>query len=312
MKEARKQEREKQKEEKRREEEEKKKQKEREKNERARQKEEIRLAKEREKREKAAAKAAAAVPNEMSDTQPINVSATIRKKKKINYDETIEEEIVSDGELPHKDPKKTTSPMSSLSPTNLYQSDKQFPSTDSHNTIIISQNGSSSNLTNTSVMQAAITEPPSSASEQPMAADLELPRSQFEEIPRNEMSEALRKQFEMNCGAVLDKSNKIHGDNRQLIINFLGGHHTKPEQREKLMNISNGVSCNEDEIRHIILHEEKTPIPNEGKEIQETFIFEMNLSNGQWRKLKRKKTKAVKNPNLEALNGRPNGKFHGR
>ena len=46
----------------------------------------------------------------------------------------------------------------------------------------------------------------------------------------NEMNEALRKQFEMNCGAVLDKSNKIHGDNRQLIINFLGGHHTKPER----------------------------------------------------------------------------------
>jgi hypothetical protein len=67
-----------------------------------------------------------------------------------------------------------------------------------------------------------------------MAADPGLPRSQFEEIPRNEMSEALRKQFEMNCGAVLDKSNKIHGDNRQLIINFLGGHHTKPERKSLL------------------------------------------------------------------------------
>jgi hypothetical protein len=69
---------------------------------------------------------------------------------------------------------------------------------------------------------------------EPMAADLELPRSQFEEIPRNEMNEALRKQFEMNCGAVLDKSNKIHGENRQLIINFLGGHHTKPERKSFL------------------------------------------------------------------------------
>jgi hypothetical protein len=45
------------------------------------------------------------------------------------------------------------------------------------------------------------------------------------------------------------------------------------------MNISNGVSCNEDEVRHIILHE-KTPILNEDKELWETFVFEMNLSNG--------------------------------
>ena len=64
-----------------------------------------------------------------------------------------------------------------------------------------------------------------------MVTDPEVPRPQFEEIPKNEMNEALRKQFEMNCGAVLDKSNKIHGDNRQLIINFLGGHHTKPERK---------------------------------------------------------------------------------
>jgi len=280
----------------------KKKQKERDKAEKVRLKEEARMVKDKEKREKAAAKAAAA-SNEMSDIQLTNVPAT-RKKKKINNDETIEDEIVSDGELPHKKPKKTVVPTSSLSP---YQPDN---STDNYNTVMISQNGSGSDSINISATPA-ITEP---VSEQPMAADQELqpPRLQFEEIPRNEMNETLRKQFEMNCGAVLDKSNKIHGDNRQLIINFLGGHHTKPEQREKLMNISNGVSCSEDEIRHIILHEEKTPIPNEGKEIQETFIFEMNLSNGQWRKLKRKKTKAVKNPNLEALNGRPNGKFHGR
>ncbi|CAG8704055.1 5439_t:CDS:2, partial [Rhizophagus irregularis] len=214
-------------------------------------------------------------------------------------DETVEDEIVSDEELPHKKPKKAVAPTSSLSPTHLYQPDN---STDNFNTVMISQNGSGSNPVNTSTTA----EPVSSVSEHPMAADLELPKSQFEEIPKIEMTETMRKQFEMNCGAVLDKSNKIHGDNRQLIINFLGGHHTKPEQREKLMSISSGVSCNEDEIRHIILHEEKTPIPNEGKEIQETFIFEMNLSNGQWRKLKRKKTKAVKNPNLEALNGRPN------
>ncbi|RGB24198.1 hypothetical protein C1646_510636 [Rhizophagus diaphanus] len=309
MKEMRRQEREKRQEEKRREEEEKKKQKEREKAEKAKLKEEARLAKEKEKREKAAAKAAAAAAavtaasNEMGDIQPTNVPVT-RKKKKINNDETVEDEIVSDEELPHKKPKKAVAPMSSLSPTHLYQPDN---STDNFNTIMISQNGSGSNPVNTSTTA----EPVSSVSEHPMAADLELPKSQFEEIPKIEMIETMRKQFEMNCGAVLDKSNKIHGDNRQLIINFLGGHHTKPEQREKLMSISSGVSCNEDEIRHIILHEEKTPIPNEGKEIQETFIFEMNLSNGQWRKLKRKKTKAVKNPNLEALNGRPNGKLHG-
>ncbi|GBB91061.1 hypothetical protein RclHR1_18180002 [Rhizophagus clarus] len=310
MKEMRRQEREKRQEEKRREEEEKKKQKEREKAEKAKQKEEARLAKEKEKREKAAAKAAAAAAaaasssNDMGDMQPTNVPAVTRKKKKINNDETIEDEIVSDEELPHKKPRKTVAPISSLSPTHLYQPDS---STDNYNTVMISENGSDSNQINT----PAITEPPSLVSEQPMAADLELPKSQFEEIPKIEMADTLRKQFEMNCGAVLDKSNKIHGDNRQLIINFLGGHHTKPEQREKLMSISSGVSCSEDEIRHIILHEEKTPIPNEGKEIQETFIFEMNLSNGQWRKLKRKKTKAVKNPNLETLNGRPNGKFHG-
>jgi hypothetical protein len=65
-----------------------------------------------------------------------------------------------------------------------------------------------------------------------MTADPELPRSQFEEIPRNEMSELSRKQFEVNCSAVLDKSNKIiDEDNRQLIINFLGGNHTKPERK---------------------------------------------------------------------------------
>lgn len=71
-----------------------------------------------------------------------------------------------------------------------------------------------------------------------MAADLELPKSQFEEIPKIEMTETMRKQFEMNCGAVLDKSNKIHGDNRQLIINFLGGHHTKPERNVEQKYIS--------------------------------------------------------------------------
>ncbi|CAG8440493.1 2379_t:CDS:2 [Funneliformis mosseae] len=300
MKEMRRQEREKRQEERRREDEEKKNKKEREKAEKVRLKEEAKLAKEKEKqekREKAAAKTAAS--NELSNTQQANVP----------YDETIEEEVVSDEDLPHKKSKKATvSPTfpASLSPANLYQPDMQTSSTHDHiadntDTIAtVSQNGSST------YTQATIAEPLSSASEQPIVADPELPRPQFEEIPKNEMNEELRRQFEMNCGAVLDKSNKIHGDNRQLIINFLGGHHTKPEQRDKLMNISKGVSNNEDEIRHIILHEEKTPIPDEGKEIQETFIFEMNLSNGQWRKLKRKKTKAVKNPNLEALNGRPN------
>ncbi|CAI2169954.1 10384_t:CDS:2, partial [Funneliformis geosporum] len=305
LKELRRQEREKRQEERRREEEEKKNKKEREKAEKVRLKEEAKLAKEKEKqekREKAAAKTVAS--NELSDTQQANVP----------YDETIEEEVVSDEELPHKKSKKTSVSPSSpvpLSPANLYQPDMQIPSTNDHiadntdnidNTATVSQNGSSTYTT----MQATLTEPLSSGFEPPIVADPELPRPQFEEIPKNEMNEALRRQFEMNCGAVLDKSNKIHGDNRQLIINFLGGHHTKPEQREKLMNISKGVSNSEDEIRHIILHEEKTPIPDEGKEIQETFIFEMNLSNGQWRKLKRKKTKAVKNPNLEALNGRPN------
>jgi hypothetical protein len=49
------------------------------------------------------------------------------------------------------------SPTSSLSPTNPYQPDKPFQSTNDHN-IIISQNGSSSNML---VMQTAITEPSS-------------------------------------------------------------------------------------------------------------------------------------------------------
>ena len=71
-------------------------------------------------------------------------------------DETIEEEVVSDGELPHKKSKKTVvSPTSSLSPT---QPDMQ---TDDHNTATfatISQNGSSTHST----MQATITGPLSS------------------------------------------------------------------------------------------------------------------------------------------------------
>ena len=46
------------------------------------------------------------------------------------------------------------------------------------------------------------------------------------------MSEELRKQFETNCSAVLNKANKIHGEIRQLIINFLGGNHVKPERKK--------------------------------------------------------------------------------
>jgi len=180
MKEMRRQEREKRQEEKRREEEEKKKQKEREKAEKAKLKEEARLAKEKEKREKAAAKAAtaaAAASNETGDIQPTNVQAATRKKKKINNDETIEDEIVSDEELPHKKPKKAVAHTSSLSPTHLYQPDN---STDNYNTVMISQNGSGSNPVNTS----ATTELPSSVSEQPMVADLELQSHNSKKYPR--------------------------------------------------------------------------------------------------------------------------------
>jgi hypothetical protein len=81
-------------------------------------------------------------------------------EKKIYYltdDETVEEEIVSEGELSHKKPKKTVaSPTSSLSPTNPYLQS----SSNNQDTVMISQNGSTSNSTNTSVTQSAITEPP--------------------------------------------------------------------------------------------------------------------------------------------------------
>jgi hypothetical protein len=71
-------------------------------------------------------------------------------KFNLTDDETIEEEIVSDGELPHKKSKKTVS-----SPTSPTNPDRQF-SPNNHDDVMIPQNG---NSTNTSAMQA---EPPSS------------------------------------------------------------------------------------------------------------------------------------------------------
>ncbi|CAG8713069.1 4649_t:CDS:1, partial [Scutellospora calospora] len=63
----------------------------------------------------------------------------------------------------------------------------------------------------------------------------------------------------------------------------------------------------DDHVRQIILHEETCRNPD-GKATTETLVFEINLTNGQWRKLKRRKVKGLRNQTSDGSNGKMNGR----
>ncbi|CAG8767876.1 9225_t:CDS:1, partial [Ambispora leptoticha] len=71
--------------------------------------------------------------------------------------------------------------------------------------------------------------------------------------------------------------------------------------------VESGGGSNDD-IRSIVMHVEKTANYDEGREIVETVVFEMNLTQGTWRKIKKKKTK--RNAFFDGLNGKSTGNEH--
>ncbi|RHZ59946.1 hypothetical protein Glove_360g35 [Diversispora epigaea] len=295
QKELKRQERARKAEERRREEDERKQQREREKAEKARQREEAKQAKEREKKERASRS------NSISESQ---VSSG-RKKKKINEEETIEEEtiVISDGELPHKPSQvalvSPSSPTSTTKlPTNVEQNREEHEQRSQEN--LSPTNGPNPEVTS----ETTIHTPASIPSEQPPNYN-----ENYEEIPAREMSQKDRRLFYCNCNAVLSQANQVekNPELRQIIINFLGGVH----ELKELMDVSSGVSSPEDALRHIVLHEQTVRSP-EGKAIKETFLFEMNINDGKWRKLKRRKTRGFKEKkNQEAEEGENQEEFEG-
>ncbi|CAG8732853.1 1137_t:CDS:2 [Gigaspora margarita] len=187
-------------------------------------------------------------------------------------DEVIEEETISDGEMSHKNPQTIVASPTSLSPPANQFNDQNIDSSTTNDNIVPEI--------------STVAEPLG----QPVTSDVtpsEQPSQQFEEQPRRNMTQTERSLFERNCVAVLTEANKVNdnADLRQIIINFLGGVHAETKQ---LKAASVGIHNSDDNVRQIILHEE-TARNHDGKATTETLIFEINLTNGQWRKLKRKK-----------------------
>ncbi|KAF0458376.1 negative elongation factor a-like [Gigaspora margarita] len=288
-KEARRLEREKKQEERRREEEEKRLQKEQEKAERAEKQRLKEEAKRRKSEKKTTTKTATAAETETTDASVNNYSLT-RKKKRLNSDEVIEEETISDGEMSHKNPQTIVASPTSLSPPANQFNDQNIDSSTTNDNIVPEI--------------STVAEPLG----QPVTSDVtpsEQPSQQFEEQPRRNMTQTERSLFERNCVAVLTEANKVNdnADLRQIIINFLGGVH----ETKQLKAASVGIHNSDDNVRQIILHEE-TARNHDGKATTETLIFEINLTNGQWRKLKRKKVKGLRNQTNDGSNSRMNGR----
>ncbi|CAG8562813.1 23802_t:CDS:2 [Gigaspora rosea] len=209
-------------------------------------------------------------------------------------DEVIEEETISDGEMSHKNPQTIVASPTSLSPPANQFNDQSIDSSTTNDNIV----------PETSTVAEPLGQPVTSdvtPSAQPPPAS-----QQFEEQPRRNMTATERDIFERNCVAVLTEANKVNdnADLRQIIINFLGGVHAEAKQ---LKAASVGIHNSEDNVRQIILHEE-TARNHDGKATTETLIFEINLTNGQWRKLKRKKVKGLRNQTNDGSNSRMNGR----
>ncbi|CAG8535688.1 17709_t:CDS:2, partial [Racocetra persica] len=289
-KEARRLEREKKQEEKRREEEEKRQQKEQEKAERA-EKQRLKEEAKRRRSEKTERKTTTKV-NTTTETEITDAQANAYPG-----DEVVEEETVSDGEMSHKNPQTIVASPTSLSPPANQFTDQNIDSS----------------TTNTNFVHETLTE--AEPLRQPMTSDvtpvqqpmqLQPASQQFEEQPRRNMSPSERLLFERNCVAVLTEANKVN-DNaylRQIIINFLGGVHAETNE---LKAASVGILNSDDPVRQIILHEE-TARNHDGKATTETLIFEINLNNGQWRKLKRKKVKGLRNQTNDGSSSKMNGR----
>ncbi|CAG8725944.1 24940_t:CDS:2 [Dentiscutata erythropus] len=212
----------------------------------------------------------------------------------ICYDEVVDEEAVSDGEMSHKNPQTIVASPTSLSPPANQFNDQNIDSSTTNNNFV----------PETSTVAEPLSQPMTSdvtPSAQPLPAS-----QQFEEQPRRNMSPSERLLFERNCVAVLTEANKVNdnADLRQIIINFLGGVHVETNQ---LKAASVGIHNSDDHVRQIILHEE-TARNHDGKATTETLIFEINLTNGQWRKLKRKKVKGLRSQTNDGSSSRMNGR----
>ncbi|CAJ0626077.1 489_t:CDS:2 [Entrophospora sp. SA101] len=257
-----------------------------------------RLAKEREKQERATAKVeamVAAARTETSSTSTSTASETAKrqgssgypKRKKLN-DETEEmgmEEIITEGENSHKDTQiMFSSPKSPLSPSGISNDPqiKQSP------TSPINEN------VDEKVMQDILEDNNNSQNIDLSSLNIRLPQRIIEILDSKTKEE--RQQTIEHIYKVLEKANMLDEQNRELIIYFLADLHN--EVKGQLINISDGISGPDDDTRRLDLNVERITRYDEGKEIHEIFIFEMNLADGTWRKLKKTKTKLVKNVNL--------------
>ncbi|CAJ0754870.1 5518_t:CDS:10 [Entrophospora sp. SA101] len=254
-----------------------------------------RLAKEREKQERATAKVeamVAAARTETSSTSTSTASETAKrqgssgypKRKKLN-DETEEmgmEEIITEGENSHKDTQiMFSSPKSPLSPSGISNDPqiKQSP------TSPINEN------VDEKVMQDILEDNNNSQNIDLSSLNIRLPQRIIEILDSKTKEE--RQQTIEHIYKVLEKANMLDEQNRELIIYFLADLHN--EVKGQLINISDGISGPDDDTRRLDLNVERITRYDEGKEIHEIFIFEMNLADGTWRKLKKTKTKLVKN-----------------
>ncbi|CAG8495615.1 7284_t:CDS:2 [Ambispora gerdemannii] len=254
------------------------------------QQEEAKYAKEKEKREKAAAKQAS-----VSSTNGSNNIAAVgyRKKRRINSvvvlpDSSIQEEQFSDEDnLPHKtaETSSVASPLSSshssyIQSSSIPQPPLQSPifSEPRHNNLgIIPEH----EIIDTRLNPQALNSTQDSTT-----------INTSDNSNNNDISAHIR-------DGVLSLTNALKDEDRRTILNFLDGSYER--------QVESGGGSNDD-IRSILMHVERTTNYEEGREIIESVVFEMNLTQGTWRKIKKKKTK--RNAFYDGLNGKSTGNDH--
>ncbi|CAG8467505.1 7481_t:CDS:2 [Paraglomus brasilianum] len=223
----------------------------RERNEKIRQREEARLQKETEKKQRAAARMEAqadAANNAANNAQGVRI-----KKRKINSvaEDVSLEEPVSDSELPHKTSQLTiTSPTSPTSPppTNVPKNEEDAQKPDS--------------------LLAAVEQ---------VSENTQTQLSETNILPKEQIDSMVQTVLNNQCGLLSeeDKATIIKFLEKQFTLgNYGGSQDTLPNPGDSVLRFN--------------MHETRITDPILGKETRETIVFEMNLTSGKWRKLKKK------------------------
>ncbi|CAG8518936.1 5755_t:CDS:2 [Paraglomus occultum] len=176
----------------------------------------------------------------------------VRKKRKISVleDVSLQEEPASENELPHKTSQLTiTSPTSSTSPpTSVPKNEEDTQKSDSQ-----------------------------SATVEKVSENTQTPSSETNVLPKEQIDSMVQTVLNDQCGLLSeeDKATIIKFLEKQFTLGNYGG------SQDTLPNPG-------DDVLRFNMHETRITDPVLGKETRETIVFEMNLTSGKWRKLKKK------------------------